>query len=155
MTWLVYLKQSLEWQFWLLVLLVCFALNLFDCINLFPLVPDLVTSIIVIKKTGTASMGICAGIASNIFAILLGLGLPWGIQCLLIWIKSGTYATSMVMLHSSALPYTSIILLATIVALYFTFRISKWEISKRFSLICVLIHVVFVISSTYLEIYVS
>lgn len=118
-------------------------------------VPDLVTSIIVIKKTGTASMGICAGIASNIFAILLGLGLPWGIQFGLNWANTAHYASSVIRLQSSALPFTSIILLATIVALYFTFRICNWTISKRFSLICVLIHIVFIVSSTALEVFVS
>jgi len=115
------------------------------------LVPDLVTAIIVIKKTRAASMGICAAIASNIFAILLGLGLPWLIRVVLNWCESGHYASASVILESDALPFTSIILLATVFVLYFTFRICNWIISMRFALICVIIHAIFIASNVTLE----
>ena len=114
-------------------------------------VPDLVTSIIVIKKTRAASMGICAAIASNIFAILLGLGLPWAIRIVLNWIHTGSYRASFVILESEALPFTSVILLATVFVLYFTFRLCRWKISTRFALICMIIHVVFIASNITLE----
>lgn len=118
-------------------------------------VPDLVTSIIVIKKTGTASMGICAAISANIFATLLGLGLPWTIRILLNWAEGSSFATSYIVLESNALPYTSIILLATTFALYFVFRFCDWAISTRFSLICMAIYVLFIVSNIFLEIVIS
>lgn len=118
-------------------------------------VPDLVTSIIVIKKTGSASMGISAAIASNIFAILLGLGLPWTIRILLNWAEGSPFAASYVVLESNTLPYTSIILLGTIFALYFVFRFCDWAISTRFALICMAIHVLFIVSNIVLEILIS
>ena len=114
-------------------------------------VPDLVTSIIVIKKTRAASMGICAAIASNIFAILLGLGLPWTIRIVLNWIQQGNYASSFVILESEALPFTSVILLGTVFVLYFTFRLCRWKVSKKFALICMIIHVIFIGSNVTLE----
>lgn len=119
------------------------------------LVPDLVTSIIVIKKTGTASMGICAAIASNIFAILLGLGLPWGIQFVRNWVNSGSYAMAGVPLESGALTYTLLVLLAAIMVLYITFRMCQWKVSKKFALICVLVHILFVCSGVSLELFVN
>ncbi|KAH9405524.1 hypothetical protein TYRP_001378 [Tyrophagus putrescentiae] len=118
-------------------------------------VPDLVTSIIVIKKTKAASMGISAAIASNIFAILLGLGLPWTIRILLNWAEGSPFAASYIILESDALPYTSIILLGTIFALYFVFRFCDWAISTRFALICMSIHVLFIASNIVLEIVIS
>jgi len=114
-------------------------------------IPDLVTAILVIKKTRAASMGICAAIASNIFAILLGLGLPWFIRVVLNWCQTGIYASSAVILESNALPFTSVILLGTLFFLYFTFRICKWKISIRFALICAMIHIAFIASNITLE----
>ncbi|KAJ6222262.1 hypothetical protein RDWZM_000807 [Blomia tropicalis] len=114
-------------------------------------VPDLVTSIIVIKKTRAASMGICSAIASNIFAILLGLGLPWTIRIILNWVKSGSYQLSRVVIESDALPYTSLTLLATVFLLYITFRMCRWKIAFRFALICILIHCLFTASNVALE----
>lgn len=100
-------------------------------------------------------MGICAAIASNIFAILLGLGLPWTIRILLNWAEGSPFAGSYVVLESNALPYTSIILLATIFALYFVFRFCDWAISTRFALICMAIHVLFIVSNIVLEVVIS
>lgn len=123
-------------------------------------VPDLVTSIIVIKKTRDASMGgsmaICAAISSNIFAILLGLGLPWTIRILMNWFEAGrSYAASSIILESDALPYTSIILLATVFILYCTFRMCKWKINAKFALICMVLHVLFITSNIALELFIA
>jgi Ca2+/Na+ antiporter len=114
----------------------------------------MVTSIIVIRKHGLASMGICAAIASNIFAIVVGLGLPWFLQCLINWGKTGNYQNASVSIKSDALPYTSALLLITIFALLFTFRACKWKIYKKFSLVCVIIHIIFMAASISLELFI-
>ncbi|CAG2174306.1 unnamed protein product [Oppiella nova] len=63
-----------------------------------------------IKKHGLASMGMCAAIASNIFAIVVGLGLPWLLQCLIQLARTnGDYKQAFIPIESDALPYTSII----------------------------------------------
>lgn len=113
--------------------------------------PDLVTSIIVIRKRGLASMGICAAIASNIFAIVVGLGVPWLLKCIINWCQTGNYENAFISIESDALPYTSILLLLTIFALLFTLRHCKWELFKKFSIICLAIHIVFMGASVTLE----
>lgn len=97
-------------------------------------------------------MSICAAIASNIFAILLGLALPWAIQFALNWHQTGVYSRSAILLESSALPYIAIVLLGTIFALYFTFTICEWRLSKRFAIICFSIHVLFIVSCCCMEV---
>ncbi|KAI7686366.1 Sodium/potassium/calcium exchanger 2 [Sarcoptes scabiei] len=116
-------------------------------------VPDLVTTIIVIKKSAQVSMGICAAIASNIFAILLGLGMPWVIQFLINWTRNNSYQESAIHLKSNALPYTSMLLLAMVIFLYLIFRCCEWKLSRRFSLICVIVHLIFISVSIALELY--
>jgi len=96
-------------------------------------------------------MGICAAIASNIFAIVVGLGLPWLLQCLINLCNTGDYGSANIPIESDALPYTSILLLITIFALLLTFKICKWELFKKFSIICLVIHVVFMGASIALE----
>ena len=118
-------------------------------------VPDLVTSIIVIRKHGLASMGLCAAIAANIFAIVLGLGLPWFLKCLILLVESGgDYKQSFITIDSDALPYTSIVLLIMIFAFLLTLKLCSWKLFTKFSLICVLIHLIFLGASISLELFV-
>ncbi|CAG2116454.1 unnamed protein product [Medioppia subpectinata] len=118
-------------------------------------VPDLVTSIIVIKKHGLASMGMCAAIASNIFAIVVGLGLPWLLKCLIqLYQTNGDYSMAFIPIESDALPYTSIVLLITIFALLLSLKLCDWRLYTTLSLICALIHLIFMGASISLELFV-
>ncbi|CAG2166016.1 unnamed protein product [Oppiella nova] len=103
-------------------------------------VPDLVTAVVVIRKTGKASVGISSAISANIFAILVGLGLPWLIKCSL-----NGYSTSIpsFVIHSESLPLTSCLLLVTIFALIFALKISEWQLFNKLAYLCGSIHVVF------------
>lgn len=111
-------------------------------------VPDLVTSVIVIKKTGKASMGICSAISANIFAILLGLGFPWLIKCALNGYN--TNVPSFVLL-SKSLPFTSLLLLVAIFALIIALKITKWELFHKLAYLCGSIHATFFLSTILVE----
>ncbi|XP_054156542.1 sodium/potassium/calcium exchanger 3-like [Oppia nitens] len=119
-------------------------------------VPDLVTTVILIKKKGLASMGMCATIAANIYAIVVGLGLPWLLKCLVQLVNSsGDYSQAFITIESNALPYTSIVLLVIIFAFMLTLKLCKWKLYTRFSLFCAIIHIMFLSASISLEMFVN
>lgn len=84
-------------------------------------VPDMMSSIIVAKQ-GRGGMAISNALGSNIFDILIGLGVPW---LLLIWFKGidvnvmGSNITSHVL-----------ILLASVVGMLIVFLITKWRVNR-------------------------
>ena len=113
--------------------------------------PDLVTSIIFVKKKGLIEMAICGAIASNRFAILIGLGFPWALKCVVNWVTNKSYFWNYVPLTSTSLPNTSLVLLVAIVLLFINFRLNNWVLNRKFAFICVSIHLVFVSIAIYLE----
>ena len=75
-------------------------------------VPELIANVIVVKKSGSASMALSNTIGSNIFDILIGLGLPWLLKIIVSMANSAKYQS--VLINSSALPFTAMTLLVTI-----------------------------------------
>ncbi len=84
-------------------------------------VPDMMSSIIVARQ-GRGGMAISNALGSNIFDILLGLGLPW----LILIIGSGNA------LEVSGSNITShiFILLASVVVMFIVFLITKWRVNR-------------------------
>jgi Ca2+/Na+ antiporter len=111
-------------------------------------VPDLVTSVVVIRKTGKASMGICSAISANIFAILVGLGFPWLIKCI---INGYSMSSPSFILRSNSLPFTSLMLLIAIFALMFALKITEWQLFNKLAYICGSIHLTFFFSTIAIE----
>lgn len=85
-------------------------------------VPDLVSSMIVAKR-GRGGMAISNAIGSNIFDILVGLGMPWFI---ILAIRGGTVPVSTENLLSSV-----VLLFATVLAVFFLLLVRKWKIGYR------------------------
>lgn len=113
--------------------------------------PDLVTSVLFVKKKGLMDMAICGAIASNRFAILMGLGFPWALKCLVNWVVNKSYFWNHIPLASTSLPNTSLVLLVAIVLLFINFRLNNWVLNRKFAVICVVIHLLFVSIAVYLE----
>ncbi|XP_054159483.1 sodium/potassium/calcium exchanger 4-like isoform X2 [Oppia nitens] len=113
--------------------------------------PDLVTSIIFVKKRGLADMAICGAIASNRFAILMGLGFPWALKCMTNWAVNKSFFWNYIPINSTSLPYTSLVLLVAIVLLFINLRLNNWVMNRKFAFICVFIHLTFVSIAIYLE----
>ncbi len=99
-------------------------------------VPDLFSSIIVAKEN-KGGMAVSNGIGSNIFDILVGLGLPFLIMMLIsgkeIIAEAGEIFTS------------SLVLFGTVVVLLFTFIINKWKIGKGVGWFFIMLYVAYVI----------
>lgn len=84
-------------------------------------VPDMVSSIIVARQ-GRGGMAISNAIGSNIFDILVGLGVPWMIT---LSIKSGA-----IPVETSNLLSSVILLFATVIVILFLLIIRKWKIGR-------------------------
>lgn len=110
-------------------------------------VPEAVSSVIV-SKQGHGSMGISNSIGSNTFDILLCLGLPWFIKA--------TFLPTIVDKHwvginSAGIEYSAISLLSTLLLLYLTFFLNKFQLDKRVGRICLLMYAIFLILASLIE----
>jgi len=85
-------------------------------------VPDMISSIIVAKQ-GRGGMAISNALGSNIFDILIGLGLPWLVMAMMQGTSSFEVITENINLHI-------IILLGSIIGVFIIFLISRWKINR-------------------------
>ena len=84
-------------------------------------VPDLISSVIVAKQ-GRGGMAISNAIGSNIFDILIGLGVPWVIM---LSISSGA-----IPVETSNLLSSVILLFATVIVIFMLLISRKWKIGR-------------------------
>ena len=98
-------------------------------------IPDLFSSLIVAKQ-GRGEMAVSNAIGSNIFDILVGLGLPFLIVLL---ISGGSIDTG------GDLNRSSIILFASVILLFVMLLISKWKIGKVIGFLLIAIYLFYVI----------
>lgn len=107
-------------------------------------VPEVISSIIVCRN-GLGNMAICNLLGSNIFDILFCLGAPWLIKIL------GFSDTGTLVINSAALTYTTVTLLATVVAMYVTFYLSNWQLNFKVGFACLFLYAGFIILSCLYE----
>lgn len=100
-------------------------------------VPDLISSIIVAKEN-KGDMAISNAVGSNIFDILIGLGLPW-----VIILAFGTEKT--IAVGANGIFISTAILLGTVLLILLTLYIRKWRISKPFGFLLIGIYSAFII----------
>lgn len=99
-------------------------------------VPDFISSLIVAKQ-GRGGMAISNAIGSNIFNILIGLGLPW-LLLLVFSKKIITVATEN--LNSSIL-----LLFATIIATLFLLIARKWKMNRLSGMILIGTYIIYLV----------
>ncbi|XP_043659941.1 sodium/potassium/calcium exchanger 4 isoform X5 [Drosophila teissieri] len=109
-------------------------------------VPEVASSYIVSKK-GYGSMAICSAIGSNTFDIFVCLGLPWLLNILIYQHK--------VVIDSTALTFTTAMLVITASILYLCLLASKLVMGKIVGWICVISYVLFLITACTLEMLLS
>ncbi len=97
-------------------------------------VPDLISSVIVAKQ-GRSDMAVSNAIGSNIFDILVGLGLPFLIVMI---IDGGVIDAS-----TSNLFTSSIILFASVIFLFIMLVISKWKVGRLSGIILLLLYILY------------
>lgn len=101
-------------------------------------VPDLLASLVVARQ-GKGDMAVSNAVGSNIFDILVGLGVVWMIMILA---KGQTIAISKVELNASITW-----LLVSVVALLFLLLTLRWRIGRRSGILLVSIYGLFVVAT--------
>ncbi|XP_007560671.2 sodium/potassium/calcium exchanger 3 [Poecilia formosa] len=107
-------------------------------------VPDCMASVIVARQ-GLGDMAISNSIGSNVFDILVGLGLPWALQTLCI-----DYG-SIVHLNSRGLIFSVGILLASVFFTVLGVHLNKWTLDWRLGLACLVMYAIFLCFSVLIE----
>ncbi|KAG0413653.1 hypothetical protein HPB47_009209 [Ixodes persulcatus] len=98
--------------------------------------PDVIASLLVVRR-GFGDMAVCNALGSNIFEILVGLGLPWFLKTVLI--SPGSPA----MVEGKGLAYSTACLLSTIVFLLVLTHLNKWKMNKLYGAILMAWYLVF------------
>uniref|UniRef100_A0A6G1S2Y4 Sodium/potassium/calcium exchanger 4 n=2 Tax=Aceria tosichella TaxID=561515 RepID=A0A6G1S2Y4_9ACAR len=111
-------------------------------------IPELIASIVLIKKTAQADMAICNTIGSNVIDASFCLSLPWIVKCLL---NKAAGLDPEVRIQSAALPWTSFTLLLSVVLLLLILKFHNWELSCSVGVWLTMTYVAFVGVATYLE----
>ena len=99
-------------------------------------IPDLISSLIVAKE-GRGDMAISNAIGSNIFDILIGLGLPWVIM--LVFFKD------QILVDNTNLSSSIMLLMATIICIFFLFVFQKWKMGRKSGLFLIFLYVAYLI----------
>uniref|UniRef100_A0A1A8FA42 Solute carrier family 24 (Sodium/potassium/calcium exchanger), member 3 n=1 Tax=Nothobranchius korthausae TaxID=1143690 RepID=A0A1A8FA42_9TELE len=107
-------------------------------------VPDCMASVIVARQ-GLGDMAISNSIGSNVFDILVGLGLPWALQTLCI-----DYG-SVVHLNSRGLIFSVGLLLASVFFTVLGVHLNNWTLDHRLGLACLFMYAVFLCFSILIE----
>ncbi|XP_072534241.1 sodium/potassium/calcium exchanger 3 [Salminus brasiliensis] len=107
-------------------------------------VPDCMASLIVARQ-GLGDMAVSNSIGSNVFDILVGLGLPWALQTLAIDYGSTIH------LNSKGLIFSVGLLLASVFLTVLGVHLNKWTLDKRLGFLCLLMYAVFLCFSILIE----
>ena len=103
-------------------------------------VPDTISSVIVAKQ-GRGGMAISNAIGSNIFDILIGLGVPW---LVFLAINGGTIPVSTENLYGSV-----VLLFATVFVIFFLFILRRWKIGHKSGYFLIILYVLYLIWAIY------
>lgn len=103
-------------------------------------VPDAISSLLVVRN-GFGDMAISNAIGSNVFDILLCLGLPWFLQTVVI--RPG----SVVRVYSKGLIYSTICLLSTVLFLLVVTHLNGWKLNRKYGAIMMVWYIFFMLFS--------
>nr|XP_042702285.1 sodium/potassium/calcium exchanger 3 [Chrysemys picta bellii] len=107
-------------------------------------VPDCMASLIVARQ-GMGDMAVSNSIGSNVFDILIGLGLPWALQTLAV--DYGSY----IQLNSRGLIYSVGLLLASVFVTVLGVHMNKWKLDKKLGIVCLFLYGIFLCFSIMTE----
>uniref|UniRef100_A0A670HKI4 Solute carrier family 24 member 4 n=1 Tax=Podarcis muralis TaxID=64176 RepID=A0A670HKI4_PODMU len=110
----------------------------------FVTVPDCMASLIVARQ-GLGDMAVSNTIGSNVFDILVGLGVPWGLQTMVV-----NYG-SFVKINSKGLVYSVVLLLGSVALTVGGIHINKWKLDKKLGIYVLVLYAVFLCFSILIE----
>ncbi|XP_041814755.1 sodium/potassium/calcium exchanger 4 [Chelmon rostratus] len=107
-------------------------------------VPDCIASLIVARQ-GLGDMAVSNTIGSNVFDILVGLGVPWAIQTMCV-----SYG-SVVMINSRGLVYSVVLLLGSVALTVLGIHLNKWRLDVKLGLYVLVLYAIFLCFSVMIE----
>ncbi|KAL4710816.1 hypothetical protein ACJJTC_010939 [Scirpophaga incertulas] len=100
-------------------------------------VPDALSSLAVIKE-GYGDMAVSNAVGSNVFDILVCLGLPWFIQTAII------HPGSHVLVTSKGLVYSTLSLFSTVIFLVVATHCNGWKLDRKYGVVLMIWYVLFI-----------
>nr|XP_031839107.1 sodium/potassium/calcium exchanger 4-like isoform X2 [Nomia melanderi] len=97
------------------------------------------SSIVILARQGDGNMAMSNTLGANILDILLCLGLPWTIKCLM--------TGSDVKVLSGALSYSILSIIGCIIILYAVIAVFRFHLNKKVGFICLFLYTVFLVFS--------
>ncbi|XP_024879573.1 probable sodium/potassium/calcium exchanger CG1090 isoform X1 [Temnothorax curvispinosus] len=107
-------------------------------------VPDALSSLAVIKE-GLGDMAVSNAVGSNVFDILVCLGLPWFIQTAMIQPGSHVNVTS------RGLTYSTVSLLSTVLFLVVATHLNGWKLDRRYGMVLMVWYLIFIMFASLYE----
>ncbi|XP_063015433.1 ras and Rab interactor 3-like [Melospiza melodia melodia] len=107
-------------------------------------VPDCMASLIVARQ-GLGDMAVSNTVGSNVFDILVGLGVPWGLQTMAI-----DYGST-VKINSKGLVYSVALLLGSVALTVFGIHFNKWKLDRKLGIYVLLLYAIFLCLSIMIE----
>ncbi|KAM9294130.1 sodium/potassium/calcium exchanger 4 [Gastrophryne carolinensis] len=107
-------------------------------------VPDCMASLIVARQ-GLGDMAVSNTIGSNVFDILVGLGVPWGLQTMVI------HYGSTVKINSKGLVYSVLLLLASVALTVIGVHVNKWKLDRKLGYYVLFLYGIFLCFSVLIE----
>lgn len=146
LVWLSVFSFLMVWM----ITIIGFTINIPDSVMSLTFVafgvslPDVVASVLVMKD-GLGDMAVSNAVGSNVFDILVCLGIPWFIK------TSIMDPGSTVQVYSEGLLYASITLLSTVALLVITIHLNKWTLDKRISIFFMVIYIAYTLLASLYE----
>ncbi|QSE96872.1 calcium/sodium antiporter [Fulvivirga lutea] len=103
-------------------------------------IPDMMSSVIVAKQ-GRGGMAVSNAIGSNIFDILIGLGLPWFIIIL--------FTNKQIDTSTNDLIESVILLIISVVFIFVVLLIGKWKINRKTGMFLIALYVIYLVREIY------
>ncbi|XP_047429715.1 sodium/potassium/calcium exchanger 4 isoform X3 [Mugil cephalus] len=107
-------------------------------------VPDCIASLIVARQ-GLGDMAVSNTIGSNVFDILVGLGVPWAIQTMCV-----SYGSE-VMINSRGLVYSVVLLLGSVALTVLGIHFNKWRLDFKLGVYVLVLYAIFLCFSIMIE----
>ncbi|XP_061467971.1 sodium/potassium/calcium exchanger 4 isoform X2 [Rhineura floridana] len=107
-------------------------------------VPDCMASLIVARQ-GLGDMAVSNTIGSNVFDILVGLGVPWGLQTMVVHYGSD------VKINSKGLVYSVVLLLGSVALTVGGIHINKWKLDRKLGVYVLTLYAIFLCFSILIE----
>ncbi|TKS76278.1 Sodium/potassium/calcium exchanger 4 [Collichthys lucidus] len=107
-------------------------------------VPDCIASLIVARQ-GLGDMAVSNTIGSNVFDILVGLGIPWAIQTMCV-----SYGSE-VMINSRGLVYSVVLLLGSVALTVLGIHLNKWRLDVKLGIYVLVLYAIFLCFSVMIE----